>query len=148
MDKGVGALMKTGKDLGVFGGLLALILGFFFISAGLSLLRYGDYPPPRLNSEEGGPVSEPHEAAEIIIIVAGTVCMAGGAVGFTGGCLADTSPDKAGAIMVTAGCLTAVTVIGGLSSAVLATGAIRAFKFADAPPGTEPEWEDGDALPY
>jgi hypothetical protein len=39
--------MKTGKDLGIFGGFLAILLGFLVISVGLSLIKYGDYPPSR-----------------------------------------------------------------------------------------------------
>lgn len=141
--------MKTGKDLGIFGGLLAMILGFFIISAGLSLLKYGDYPPSRSAVEAAGDFeTEPPGEKEILIIIAGAICMAGGVAGFVGGCLANTAPDRAGAVMIAAGCLTAFTVIGALSSAALASGAMRAFKFAGAPPGTEPEWEDGEALPY
>lgn len=141
--------MKTGKDLGIFGGFLAILLGFFVISAGLSLIKYGDYPPSRSAVEEASETeAEPLRAVEIYIIVAGAVCIAGGLVGLAGGCLANRAPGSAGAFMVAAGCLAAFTIIGALSSAALASGAMRAFKFAEAPPGTEPEWVDGEALPY
>lgn len=141
-------MMKTGKDLGIFGGLLAVILGFFVISAGLSLLKYGDYPPPRSSAEADDTAAEAPGVAELFIIIAGTACMTGGAVGFVGGCLANRAPDKAGIFMIAGGCLAAVTIVGAFSSAALASGAMRAFRFSEAPPGTEPEWEDGEALPY
>jgi hypothetical protein len=141
-------MMKTGKDLGIFGGLLAIVIGYFIISAGLSLLKYGDYPPPRLNQKADEPETEPsgeNDIFEIIIIVAGTACITGGAVGFIGGCLANTSPRNARALMFYGGCIAALSIAGAL---VLAAGAKRARNFANAPPGTEPEWEDGEAMQY
>lgn len=146
--------MKTGKDLGIFSGLLAVVLGYFIISAGLSLLKYGDYPPPRLNLKEGEAAtessgsSEGNELFEIIIIAAGTICIAGGIIGFAGGCLTNTAPRRARTLMIAGGCVAALSVIGVSASVIMAAGAKRALKFANAPPGTEPEWEDGEALPY
>lgn len=141
-------MMKTGKDLGIFGGLLAVILGYFVISVGLSLIQYGSYPPPPGMLEIGDFEPKPLGATGIYIIVASAACIIGGVLGIAAGCLANRTPGRAGTLMVAAGCLTAFTLVGMISSAVLATGSMRAFRFADAPPGTEPEWADGEALPY
>lgn len=144
-------MMKTGKDIGIFGGLFAIILGYFIISVGFSLVKYGDYPPPRLNQEEDVPEEEPSETdktLKLLIMIAGAACVSGGVVGLTGGCLANSRPRDARTLMITGGCIAAISIIGASASAILAAGANRAIRFANAPPGTEQEWEDGEALPY
>jgi hypothetical protein len=156
-------MVKTGRDLAVFGGLLALFIGFLFITAVPNLIKYGDFKAPRSSAvteqaevNTGSPKSRETSWGEkeyagmlsAVAVAAGTICAVGGLTGFAGSALAVRSPRTAGRMMVAAGALAAFTIIGAAATAVLAMAGMREFDFANAPPGTEPEWQDAESLPY
>jgi hypothetical protein len=140
--------MRTGRDLGVFGGLFALFIGFMFISAGPNLIKYGDTVPPSNHEAIVETENEPLDVKIIVLAAVGTMCAAGGVLGFLGSALANRAPKAAGKVMVIGGVLAAFTVIGAVATAALALGGMRALDYANAPPDTEPEWQDVESLSY
>lgn len=137
-------MVKTGRDFGVIGGIIALITGYFILSVGLSLLRFGEFPPP------GGAV-EPVSTGgirEALVIALGTACLMGGALGIAGGALVCRRPRLAAILMTTAGVFALFSVFGLISGILFAIGGFRALMYSKAPPGTEPEWQDTESLPY
>jgi hypothetical protein len=142
-------MVKTGRDLAVFGGLLALFIGFLFITAVPNLIKYGDFKAPRSTAvTEQVEIKEYAGVLSAVAVAAGTICAVGGLMGFAGSALAVRSPRTAGRMMVAAGALAAFTIIGAAATAALALAGMREFDFASAPPGTEPEWQDAESLPY
>jgi hypothetical protein len=140
------AMVRTGRDLGVFGGLLALFIGFLFLTMGPGLVKGEESTALQraYAGEEAGSVSDNKTA---IVVIMGAMCSAGGALGFIGSALAYKEPKAAGILMVIGGVYAGFTVIGATATAALAAGGMREFDFAKAAPGAEPEWQDAETLP-
>lgn len=141
-------MVKTGRELGVFGALIALVLGYLFITAGPNIVKYGDFRAPGSSVETGETESGSEDALAALVTAAGAICAMGGLTGLVGSALASSRPRAAGTLMVAAGIMSAFTVIGAVATAAFALGGSRAFGFANAPPGVEPEWQDTESLPY
>lgn len=141
-------MVRTGRDLGVFGGLLALFIGFLFLTMGPELVKGEESSAlgEAYATEEAGGGFPDYKAA--IVVIVGAMCSAGGALGFIGSALAYKEPKAAGILMVIGGVSAGFTVIGATATAALAAGGMREFDFANAVPGVEPEWQDVESLPY
>jgi hypothetical protein len=133
--------------MGVFGGLLALLLGFLYITAGPNIVKYGDYDPPRNSAAIEAAEDGTAGILAAAVAAAGALCILGGALGFAGCALAHKKPKAAGMLMVAGGVLAAPTVIGAGVTAALAAAGMREFDLASAPIG-EPDWQDMESLPY
>lgn len=137
-------MIKTGKDLGVFGGMLALVACYIIFSVGVDIVGAAKLPPVSGAQEQAA-----GEATRgTLMVILGLSCLAGGVLGITGGAVAQSSPKAAANLMLCAAGLTFVSGFGIIAGVPLLLAALQAERYAKAPPGAEPEWQDGDSQPY
>lgn len=129
-------MVKTGRDLGIFGGSLALIIGYLILSA-LSIAGVGEETDIDKEAFRG-----------ILVLLLGVASLLGGILGITGGVLAVRNPKAAEIVMLFGAGLTFISGFGIPAGVVLLFAGLQAQQFSKAPPGTEPEWQDGESLPY